>query len=81
MLWRFLFFVLGYLPASPRKQGISGQAPLEPLSIKGFQIGTSETLINKGLTGRGAGEALNTRASGHLFLEMRLRFFYLFSLS
>ena len=39
-----------------------------------LRVGDSETLINKGLQGRCPGEALNTRASGHLFLEIHLRF-------
>ena len=45
-----------------------------PLWIGRFREGVSETLINKGLQGRGSGDALNTRALGHRFLEMRLRF-------
>ena len=48
---------------------------LNPLWSGRFREGDSETLINKGIQGWGAGDALNTRASGHLFLEMRLRFY------
>ena len=50
------------------------RAVRNPVWIGRFQAVSSGTLINKGLQGRCAGDALNTRGSGHLFLEMRLRF-------
>ena len=48
--------------------------PLESAWIGRLRAGASGALINKGLQGMGAGDALNTRSSGHFFLEMHLRF-------
>ena len=88
--------ISGRPPETRMNKGFQGRCPenirfsvipLNPLWIGYFRAGSSETLINKGLTGRVFGDALNTRASGHilggalntrasshLFLEMGLRF-------
>ena len=45
----------------------------KPAWIGRLRAVASGALINKGLAGRVPGDALNTRASGHLFLEIHLR--------
>ena len=54
---------------TPRGLCVSGQVPLKPLWIERFLAGTFETLVNKGFQDRSAGDALNTRGSGHPYLR------------
>ena len=67
-------------PRQKRATSIPTSSPFPPPRLPEFppigrlRVGTSGTLINKGLAGRLPGDALNTRASGHLFLEMHLCF-------
>ena len=45
----------------------------KPAWIKDLRAGASGALINKGLQGRGAGDALNTRASGHPLKKLKYK--------
>ena len=75
MLWRFLFFVLGYLPASPRKQGISGDPARKRPIYKGFRGTYPEQLYlrevqSTRIASRPLGEGKDKKAQAHLQKEV-----------